>query len=105
METIDLVRREIRALLDAYEAFLEAAASQQEFNLAELRHISGQCAGSLLLIAGVQHVPPWLVLRTELETALRDLAEKREYTNSREATTRAGWPGRSSTRCGSCWSR
>jgi hypothetical protein len=74
-ETIDLVRREIRVLLDAYEA----AASQQDFNLAELRHISGQCAGSLLLLAGVQHVPPWLVPRTELETALRDLASQREY--------------------------
>jgi hypothetical protein len=78
-ETIDLVRREIRALLDAYEMVLLAAASQQDFNLAELRHISGQCAGSLLLIAGTQHVPPWLAPREELERALCDVAREREH--------------------------
>jgi hypothetical protein len=77
METIDLVRREIRALLDAYDLVLQAAASQEGFDLSELRHISGQCAGSLLLIAGVQHLPPWLAPRDELEVALRDCAAQR----------------------------
>jgi hypothetical protein len=85
METIDLVRREIRALLDAYEGLLEAAASQQDFNLAELRHISGQCAGSLLLVAGVQHLPPWLVPLDSLEAERRESARQRETAEAAKA--------------------
>lgn len=78
METIDLVRREIRALLNAYDLALQAAANQEGFDLSELRHISGQCAGSLLLIAGVEHVPPWLVARDEVEKERVETSRQRE---------------------------